>query len=1257
MSDSKIQNKIIYDRARAATLSRDYELAARLYSSLLKNEPHNIELLTALGSIYEKNRQDAQAIPLYKEIIHQDPDNIEALNALGGIYRRLKMYEESIAVLEQALVSDSTNIQVYYNLGFTYKLMGKNSDAIDCFDHVVSENKEDVLAWNHLGTIFDSEKQFQKAINAFTKGLKADPNHPILHLNLAQTYEKTGQDDLAIIEYESALRSKPGWIDAINGLADLLLRKNMTRRAGDFVQQALRLNPGNIKMRNKMGKILLQQTDYDQAQEEYNSVLENDPDNETALSGLADAYELGGKPNEAIRTMKKIEELKPNDSSMLKQYSGILMTANKLNAASQKIKQVWDMNPDDVQTLNLLGQYYICRGNESKALSCFDKIKGIDPEYNQYLRDGARRYRQIGNYEKSQKFCLHYLEENPNDPIGIALLAADYENLNDYVQALKYYQKLSELDDGNVSAEVGVHRAQAAMNGQIVSGDENPLGGIDEFGDGLKDVLDSDIAIPDSDLELVNSEAEESLIDGVEENAEEELDVLENTLSQDNSHEVQEDAASGFDFETLSKDEYEGANVFSPNDYDLDSGEGSGIDDNSLDALVPETDPLAEAEDDDTDNFFQNNPFAGGRPQFRDDKPEQDQMMFEDEDIDDRGYDKGENTVSVDDGNYEDEEESVDDDAFAFEEEPDPKPEKSSQQTKKEEEPAEDFEDAEEEADFDFGNESQNETPKPEHKEEPKADKKSPEPEMHGENRSPDSDPYSYESPYRRPEKNPYAKDNDDFVLNEPEKKNLPLDDYDEIENPNEGSMASDLLEDELNPAIDNDSLLEEGEAIDSEIPELQEIDDEVESSRDEKNPETDENPMEEELPVEEADPFEIQEEDSDFAEPVLDESDDVDTREPALTSRDEQGEGAEPVLEEADDSGFQAPAVTDGEEEALPAEMEDEIESPGDEKSEELLEMPTLDQLAQAENEWVQEEDKDMVEENEEDNLPTNNDWDFNPYDVKKDGEIVEETFSPEIDRHADEIMDDRFEDPFAVEEEIPMEEEKVSDEPARPVEMEEELQEPEENESEIPAVDDLISDSVEEPEVQEAEEPVNVPGSMDETESEVVPELDNPETAAEETGFEFPGEEESLPMVDEIVQQSEQNPEETEEASEEPVFEEEVLEDKQSTIEMLEKLRELSSFLPEEKLQDFKDSRVAFKLENLISRLSGNEGLLQKSEQIREECDVVEESAPEEKNISGVNLLQKVFADINVLAGQVPDQEAAAGLQKDMKNILSRL
>ena len=78
-------DKLTLDRAKSAELSRDYDMAERLYKELLQKDDSNIELLSALGKLYEKDRKFPEALAQYEKVLALDPKNMGALNSLGSI--------------------------------------------------------------------------------------------------------------------------------------------------------------------------------------------------------------------------------------------------------------------------------------------------------------------------------------------------------------------------------------------------------------------------------------------------------------------------------------------------------------------------------------------------------------------------------------------------------------------------------------------------------------------------------------------------------------------------------------------------------------------------------------------------------------------------------------------------------------------------------------------------------------------------------------------------------------------------------------------------------------------------------------------------------------------------------------------------------------------------------------------------------------------------------------------------------------------
>ncbi|WP_294427592.1 tetratricopeptide repeat protein [uncultured Treponema sp.] len=497
----------LLDRAKSALIAHDYSLAAKIFKNLIMEAPDNLDYKMQLGNLYTKAGKDDQALTIFQQVEKADPANFEARIAISGIYRRQQKYEESVTILKNALETceenQKTRAKISYNLGFTYRLMGKYDEAIQCFEEVVEENPSDVLANNHLGAIYALQGKHTKAIEAYNRGLKFDANHPILQFNIAKSYAEIGERAKALNFFEGALRAKPGWTDAIEAYADLLLNVNKVSEADEIVNQALKLNPDDVKIHTAKGNIFNRQSIFEDAEVEYKKALDVDEGYRNALTGLAHALESQGKTLDAVEVISHAEKLNPNDVKLIKQSASIHISANDFGTALAKIEKLQETDKNDVQTLNLLGQYYICTGSNEKAEECFTRIKKINPDYNEVYRDWGRRFVQIGDEKRSEPYLQAAIQKNPKDAIAMVYLGELYEKQNQLGKALQLYKKASNADSFN-------HRSKAAS--ERIIGDDDSLASIDFSGNSGNSVdydslfsggkLDSETTEPEVETEV-----------------------------------------------------------------------------------------------------------------------------------------------------------------------------------------------------------------------------------------------------------------------------------------------------------------------------------------------------------------------------------------------------------------------------------------------------------------------------------------------------------------------------------------------------------------------------------------------------------------------------------------------------------------------------------------------------------------------------------------------------------------------------------
>lgn len=452
------EKEIVFNRAKNAMLSRDFTLAARLFKSLLADDPNNLELLNSLGQLYIKASDDEKALPFYEKIIKLNPVNVDAYNNMGGIYRRLKRYDESIAILNKALSFNKNNSEVKYNLGFTYKLMGKNDEACDCFEYVISENPNDVLAYNHLGSIYATKKDYQKSISIYKRGLQIDPNHPILQYNLARSYVATNADLDAFKAFEAALRAKPSWKDAVKEYSALLNKYSRTKESCEVIQKAINLYPTDGLLYYLLGKSFLVQTDYESAVKSFEKAISLDNTNPSYYEKLIFAYEREQKYDEGLEVAEKGIELFPNNIKIMREKVHLLFSAKKLNTGASVLKNLSELTTRDPHVKDLMGQYYICCDNKKNVALCFDKIRKLNPSYQKYLYNAAYRYIQVEKYEEAVKCLKVFSASQQKNPLPLILLARIEEFKNNYESAIEILKKALSMNPNLNLAKEGIAR-------------------------------------------------------------------------------------------------------------------------------------------------------------------------------------------------------------------------------------------------------------------------------------------------------------------------------------------------------------------------------------------------------------------------------------------------------------------------------------------------------------------------------------------------------------------------------------------------------------------------------------------------------------------------------------------------------------------------------------------------------------------------------------------------------------------------------
>lgn len=106
--------------------------------------------------------------------------------------------------------------------------------------------------------------------------------------------------------------------------------------------------------------------------------------------------------------------------------------------------------------------------------------------------------------------------------------------------------------------------------------------------------------------------------------------------------------------------------------------------------------------------------------------------------------------------------------------------------------------------------------------------------------------------------------------------------------------------------------------------------------------------------------------------------------------------------------------------------------------------------------------------------------------------------------------------------------------------------------------------------------------------------------------------------------------------------------------TADLFEKLRALSTYLPEEKREEFLESKIRLQLDYIISKLSGNKGLLGTAKILRQQLGSEDEASELD---SGRTLLLKVLEYSKGLVRELPDASMVSSLNGQIENLIARI
>lgn len=318
------------------------------------------------------------------------------------------------------------------------------------------------------------------AKRAYQTLLERYPDEDSLKTALADIAISEGEDDEALEYLSSITPDSEAYLQALLVSADLYQTQGMFEVSEQKLLQALDLAPDEEIIRFALAELYYNIKQYKQAIPIYLDLIKQGNfsiSQVNLVQRLGMSYALSGQFEKALAYLEQIHSEERDDDTQF-QLGITQYELGHIEDAISSFEKLRDTSPDYATTYSYLAVAYEKEGQFQKALTTLQEGIAVD-EYNIKLyqkaselaaklgqRDEAERYLLIaldqepdnltivimlsnllieyGKFEQNIELLTDYLDQDEIDPQLYWNLGRSYANLDNYDDAIKYYDAASE---------------------------------------------------------------------------------------------------------------------------------------------------------------------------------------------------------------------------------------------------------------------------------------------------------------------------------------------------------------------------------------------------------------------------------------------------------------------------------------------------------------------------------------------------------------------------------------------------------------------------------------------------------------------------------------------------------------------------------------------------------------------------------------------------------------------------------------------
>jgi len=329
------------------------------------------------------------------------------------------------------------------------------------FKDIIADDPENPLARTELGCIYlnmgksyNDSSMIESGINELKTALRIDERSVNAHYELGRAYNDLGKVDEALKEFTRVLELDPLHIQG-KEYYNSLVNIKVSSQANEGIKQA---------------RIFSERGMFKNAVLEYEKVIEIQPENQIAWYELGNLHFSMENYDKALEALVKAKEIDPEQPEVYISLAQTYIKIEQPDEASIELQELLGMAPDHYNGLYMLGKIFQDKGWVDEAIEKYEAANQIVPsELDPVLQLGIL-YRDKNDYESARVWFQKVIEVDAGNMVASDFFAnlsasqrsqeideafakaAEAEKEGDVDTAIMHYDSIIDLDNHNLDA-------------------------------------------------------------------------------------------------------------------------------------------------------------------------------------------------------------------------------------------------------------------------------------------------------------------------------------------------------------------------------------------------------------------------------------------------------------------------------------------------------------------------------------------------------------------------------------------------------------------------------------------------------------------------------------------------------------------------------------------------------------------------------------------------------------------------------------